>query len=179
VVAAGLADSIQTIEPWATIAPTPAVELVSLPPRIAQIAAAESAVGGVAAITAVPEAGLLMNTNSFAYLPAMNAVIATARMVQGARASPGEQGRHRAVDTEVEERAEPSAEVNPTGPLDRQGLGSSGGSAGGVAGAVSLRHFAIVAAPMRFDFPSTFSHAPLPSSVPEGALAARPTSRPG
>jgi hypothetical protein len=180
--AAGLEDSVKASveEPWAAIAAPPAVELAGVAGRIARLAEAESFLEGVVRL-GVPEASPLSisSMSSFAYLPAVNGVIATATNVQGARASPRERDGHRAVAAKAEEQEPPSAGVVPGGPLDRQGLGSSGGSAGGVAGAGSLRYFAIASTPLRFDFPSTFSHEPLPSSVPEGALEACPTTRPG
>ena len=113
------------------------------------------------------------------YLPSVNGVSAAGTIVNGARASPSERDGHRAATTEAEEQEPPSAGVGPRGPLENQGLGTGGGSAGGVPGAASLRFFAIAATPMRFDFPTTFAHAPLPSSVPKGALADAPTTRPG
>ena len=179
--AAELADSAQTTDeaPVASLAAAPAVELAYVASRFAGLVAVESAETGVVAIGPVVTIAPLLGTLRLTYLPIVNGVIATGAVVQGARASPRERDGHRAVAAKAEEQERPAAGVDPRGPLENQGLGSSGGSAGGIAGAASLRFFAIATTPMRFDFPSTFSYAPLPSSVPEGALEARPTSRPG
>jgi hypothetical protein len=182
VAAAGLDDwtaqtSVQ--EPGASLADAPAVELAGVAVHVARLAEGETGQGDVAAMWAVRAVVPPLGTTPLTYLPTVNGVIATGTIVHGARASPRERDGHRVVATKAEEQEPPSAGVGPTGPLENQGLGASGGSAGGVAGAASLRFFAIATTPLRFDFPSTFSHAPLPSRVPEGALEAAPTTRPG
>jgi hypothetical protein len=180
VVAAGLEDPVVSVaskeEPWAAIAATP-VELAGTAARIASLAAAKDfAVGGVEGIVSLPNAVPLLTAASLPYLPTVNGVLTAS---QGARASPPERDGHRAVAAKAEEQKPPAAGAAPSGPLENQGLGAGGGSAGGVAGAASSRYFAIATAPLRFDFPSTFAHAPLPSTAPTGALEDAPTTRPG
>jgi hypothetical protein len=178
VAVAGLAESAAEA-PVASLADAPAVALAGVAVQVARLARAEESRAGVLTVWAV-DVPAAESTTSLTYLPTVNGVIAAGTLIQGARASPREQDRHESAETtKAEEQEPPSADAGPSGPLENQGLGSSGGSAGGVAGSASSRYFAIATAPLRFDFPATFAHVLVPSRVPAGALEAAPTTRPG
>jgi hypothetical protein len=99
----------------------------------------------------------------------------------GARAAPPERDDgHEEVISEAETPPEPEA-VDPFTPFDVHGPGAAGGSGGGSPGSAtsSFRYVAIAPAPVSFGFPSAFAYTLAPSSAPEGALEAAPTTRPG
>jgi hypothetical protein len=161
--------------------PTAAVELAQPAVHVASLVEGELAKAGYAgfvphwpgAAVAPTPAALLP------YFPSVSGTMSDGTLSQEVRAAPRERDGHRATAAKAEEMAL-SGVAAPPGPFDDQGPGTSGGSAGGTSGgASSLRFFAISTTPLRFEFPSAFAHAPLPSSPPKGALEDAPTTRPG
>ena len=165
---------------WAPLAEPPAVELASAPVRVARLVDGPFLVAPAVAWPAPPTMQGL-SPAALTYIQRITGSPYATGSNQGARAGPTERdGAHREVEAAEAEPQSPSIAGGPRGLFDDQGLGASGGSAGGAPGnAASSRYFAIASTPERFAFPSAFAFAPLSSSVPEGALEAAPTTRPG
>jgi hypothetical protein len=160
--------------------PTAAVELAQPATHVANLVQGERAQGDFL-LAASP--GLASDPRPLAtllpFFPSASGTMSAGALSQEVRAAPRERDGHRATAAKAEQTAL-SATVDTPGPLEDQGPGTSGGSAGGSAGgASSVRFFAIATTPLRFDFPSSFTHSPLPSSPPKGALEDAPTTRPG
>jgi hypothetical protein len=178
--AAGLVDPATETAVVASF-PIAAVELAQPAVHVASLVQGELAKAGYAgfvpkwlAAAVVPPLAALLP-----YFPSVSGTMSDGTLSQEVRAAPRDRDGHRVTAAKAEQTAL-SATVDTPGPLEDQGPGTSGGSAGGSAGgASSVRFFAIATTPLRFDFPSSFTHSPLPSSPPKGALEDAPTTRPG